>query len=184
VPVASLREAKVVRDAHRFLATDIRAPFSPPPTCATLAFMKVILQRVTSASVTVDGSVVGQIGRGLVLLVGFGKGDNETNIAPMIEKICKLRIFENEAKKFDKDIIEAGGEVLAISQFTLFADTSKGRRPDFFQALEPQEASRLFDLFVGELRATPITKVATGVFGAKMQVSLTNDGPVTITLER
>jgi D-tyrosyl-tRNA(Tyr) deacylase len=146
--------------------------------------MKVILQKVSSASVTVDGSIVGQIGRGLVLLVGFAKGDDETRIAPMVEKICKLRIFENEAKKFDKDIIEVGGEVLAISQFTLFADTSRGRRPDFFQALEPGEASRLFDLFVSELRATAISKVETGIFGALMQVSLTNDGPVTITLER
>lgn len=146
--------------------------------------MKIILQRVTSARVTVDGSIVGQIGCGLVLLVGFGKGDNETCIQPMVEKISKLRIFENDAKKFDKDIIEAGGEVLAISQFTLFADTSKGRRPDFFQALEPAEASRLFDLFVDALRATPITNVATGIFGASMQVSLTNDGPVTIILER
>lgn len=146
--------------------------------------MKVILQRVTSAHVTVAGSVVGRIGHGLVLLVGFGKGDDETNIAPMIEKICKLRIFANEAKKFDQDIIEVGGELLAISQFTLFAETSKGRRPEFFQALEPQEASRLFDLFVKQLKATPITKVETGVFGAEMQVSLTNDGPVTITLER
>ena len=146
--------------------------------------MKVILQRVSTASVTVDGSVVGQIGRGLVLLVGFGKGDDETRVSPMVEKICKLRIFENDTKKFDKDIIEVGGEVLAISQFTLFADTSRGRRPDFFQALEPAEASRLFDLFVSELRATAISKVETGVFGALMQVSLINDGPVTITLER
>jgi D-tyrosyl-tRNA(Tyr) deacylase len=146
--------------------------------------MKVILQRVSTASVTVDGSVVGQIGRGLVLLVGFGKGDDETRISPMVEKICKLRIFENETKKFDKDIIEVGGEVLAVSQFTLFADTSRGRRPEFFQALEPAEASRLFDLFVSELRATAISKVETGVFGALMQVSLINDGPVTITLER
>lgn len=146
--------------------------------------MKVILQRVSSASVTVEGSIVGQIGHGLVLLVGFGKGDNESCVQPMVEKITKLRIFENDAKKFDKDIVEVGGEILAISQFTLFAETSKGRRPDFFQALEPGEASHLFDLFVKALRTTPITKVETGVFGAYMQVSLTNDGPVTITLER
>ena len=146
--------------------------------------MKVILQRVSEASVTVEGTVVGEIQKGLVLLVGFGKGDTEAAISPMVDKIIKMRIFENDAKKFDKDITEVGGEILAISQFTLYAETSKGRRPEFFQALEPNEAARLFDLFVVALRASPVTKVATGVFGANMSVSLVNEGPVTITLER
>lgn len=146
--------------------------------------MKVVLQRVKEASVSVDGSIVGQIRGGLVLLVGFGKGDSEACIAPMVDKIVKMRIFEHETKQFHKDVTEVEGEILAISQFTLFAETAKGRRPDFFQALEPSTALHLFDTFVATLRKTPVTKVATGTFGAHMQVSLINDGPVTITLER
>ena len=146
--------------------------------------MKVVLQRVKEASVSVDGSIVGQIRHGLVLLVGFGKGDTEACIAPMVDKIVKMRIFEHEAKQFHKDVTEVEGEILAISQFTLFAETAKGRRPDFFQALEPATASHLFDTFVATLRKTAIKKVATGTFGAHMEVSLINDGPVTITLER
>lgn len=146
--------------------------------------MKVVLQRVKEASVSVEGDIVGHIQHGLVLLVGFGKGDTEACIAPTVDKIIKMRIFENETKRFDKDITEIDGEILAISQFTLFAETAKGRRPEFFQALEPAAASHLFDTFVASLRATPVKKVATGTFGAYMQVSLVNDGPVTITLER
>jgi D-tyrosyl-tRNA(Tyr) deacylase len=146
--------------------------------------MKVTLQRVSQAHVSVEGEIIGAIRHGLVALVGFGKGDSSESIQPMVDKIIKMRIFENADKKFDKDIIEVGGEILAISQFTLFADTSKGRRPEFFQALEPAAASRLFDEFVETLRRTPVTKVATGAFGANMQVSLVNDGPVTINLER
>ncbi|MEY4667485.1 MAG: D-aminoacyl-tRNA deacylase [Pseudomonadota bacterium] len=146
--------------------------------------MKVVLQRVSQAQVTVEGEIVGAINHGLVALVGFGKGDTSECIQPMVDKIIKMRIFENDAKRFDKDIIEVRGEILAISQFTLFADTSKGRRPEFFQALEPATASKLFDEFIQALQRTPIKKVATGVFGAYMQVALVNDGPVTITLER
>jgi D-tyrosyl-tRNA(Tyr) deacylase len=146
--------------------------------------MKVVLQRVSQAHVTVDGKIVGAIQHGFVLLVGFGKGDSAACIQPMVDKIVKMRLFENEAKRFDKDILEVGGEILAISQFTLFADTAKGRRPEFFQALEPAAASTLFDIFVEALRETQIKKVETGVFGAHMKVSLINDGPVTINLER
>jgi len=146
--------------------------------------MKVVLQRVSQASVSVDDTVVGAIQHGFVLLVGFGKGDTAECIQPMVDKIVKMRIFENEAKRFDKDIIEVGGEILAISQFTLFADTAKGRRPEFFQALEPAAASQLFDTFVEALRKTSLKKVETGVFGAHMKISLINDGPVTISLER
>lgn len=146
--------------------------------------MKVILQRVSSAQVTSEGALLGEIGPGLLLLVGFGAGDNESSIAPMVEKLLKLRIFPNDAKKFDKDITEINGEILVVSQFTLFADTSKGRRPEFFGALEPKLASALFDRFLDALRATPVKKVAAGKFGAYMQISLVNDGPVTITLER
>jgi D-tyrosyl-tRNA(Tyr) deacylase len=146
--------------------------------------MKVVIQRVSQAQVTVDGKVVGEIQHGMVLLVGFGKGDTSECIQPMVDKIVKMRVFANEGKSFDKDITEVGGEALAISQFTLFAETAKGRRPEFFQALEPAAASRLFEEFVAALRKTPIKKVATGVFGAHMMVSLVNDGPVTINLER
>jgi D-tyrosyl-tRNA(Tyr) deacylase len=120
----------------------------------------------------------------MVLLVGFGRGDTSECIQPMVDKIVKMRIFANEGKSFDKDITEVGGEALAISQFTLFADTAKGRRPEFFQALEPAAASQLFDEFVAALRRSSIKKVETGVFGAHMKVSLINDGPVTINLDR
>lgn len=146
--------------------------------------MKVVLQRVSQAQVTVDDKVVGSIQYGMVLLVGFGRGDTSECIQPMVDKIVKMRIFANEGKSFDKDITEVGGEALAISQFTLFADTAKGRRPEFFQALEPAAASQLFDEFVAALRRSSIKKVETGVFGAHMKVSLINDGPVTINLER
>lgn len=146
--------------------------------------MKVVLQRVSQANVTVDENIVGAIKHGFVLLVGFGKGDTATCIQPMVDKIVRMRIFENDEKRFDKDILDVGGEILAISQFTLHADTAKGRRPEFFQALEPAAASHLFDTFVEALRKTPVTKVETGIFGAHMRVSLVNDGPVTITLER
>jgi D-tyrosyl-tRNA(Tyr) deacylase len=146
--------------------------------------MKIVLQRVSQAQVTVDDKVVGSIQYGMVLLVGFGRGDTSECIQPMVDKIVKMRIFANEGKSFDKDITEVGGEALAISQFTLFADTAKGRRPEFFQALEPAAASQLFDEFVAALRRSSIKKVETGVFGAHMKVSLINDGPVTINLER
>ncbi len=146
--------------------------------------MKVVLQRVSQANVTVDEKIVGAIKHGLVLLVGFGKGDTAACIRPMVDKIVRMRIFGNDEKRFDKDILDVGGEILAISQFTLYADTAKGRRPEFFQALEPAAASQLFDTFVVALRKAPLAKVETGVFGADMRVSLVNDGPVTITLER
>lgn len=146
--------------------------------------MKVIIQRVSEARVTVDGSVVGQIGKGLLLLVGFGQSDTSDCVVPMAEKIAKMRIFHNDAGRFDKDVTEVGGEILAVPQFTLYADTSKGRRPEFFQALEPSAARKLFEAFVEALKTTGCRGVATGEFGAHMHVHLVNDGPVTITLER
>jgi len=146
--------------------------------------MRVILQRVSQARVIVAGEVVGEIGPGLLLLVGFGQGDSEVCIAPMIEKITTLRVFPNDDKRFDRSVLDAEGSVLAVSQFTLYADTSKGRRPEFFQALNPGEAQVLFERFLEALRNAGISKVAAGVFGAHMLVESTNDGPVTITLER
>jgi D-tyrosyl-tRNA(Tyr) deacylase len=146
--------------------------------------MKVVIQRVKGASVRVEGRIVGEIGHGLVLLVGFAKGDTEACLGPVIDKIVTMRIFANEEGRFDRDITQAQGEILVISQFTLLADTTKGRRPEFFQALEPDKARALFTNFVEALRGRPVGKVATGVFGAMMEVTLTNDGPVTIILER
>ncbi len=145
--------------------------------------MKVVLQRVNSASVEVQEKNVGAISRGLLLLVGLGKEDSEASLRPMAEKIVHMRIFPDDAGRFHHSLIDVRGEILAVSQFTLFADTSKGRRPDFFAAMEPAEANRLFEKFVDLFRQLGITKVATGTFGAHMNVRLDNDGPVTICLD-
>ncbi len=145
--------------------------------------MKVLLQRVNNASVEVDGTIVGKIGLGLLLLTGFGEGDDESVCDPMASKISTLRIFPDEKGRFDKSVLDVGGEVLVVPQFTLFADTSKGRRPEFFGALKPELAKPLVDVFKTQLLNTGISKVETGIFGAHMKVSLLNDGPVTIMLE-
>ena len=146
--------------------------------------MRVILQRVSRASVRVQGETVGEIGAGLLLLVGFGQGDTEECLKPMVDKIVTMRIFSNDEGRFDRSVIDQSGEILAVSQFTLFADTSKGRRPEFFQALKPQEAEALFGRFIEVLKSSGVQKVASGTFGAMMEVDLVNDGPVTISLER
>lgn len=145
--------------------------------------MRVVLQRVSHALVKVDGAVVGRIGQGLLLLVGFGKGDDEQVLSPMVHKLAHLRVFPDERGRFHYSVLEIGGGILAVPQFTLFADTSKGRRPEFFNALEPERASQLFDQFVALLREHNVALVQTGIFGAHMQVALENDGPVTILLE-
>ncbi len=145
--------------------------------------MRVVVQVVTRAAVRVEGEIVGSIGPGLVLLVGLGKGDTAESIAPMAEKIANLRIFPNEAGKFDRSVLQTEGEILSISQFTLFADTSRGRRPEFSNALPAGEAAPLYENFLGQLRATGVKKVENGVFGAMMKVELENNGPVTIILE-
>jgi D-aminoacyl-tRNA deacylase len=146
--------------------------------------MKVVLQRAAQASVTVSDEVVGAIGRGVLLLVGITHHDTREEIAWMARKIATLRIFPalDGPSGFDRSLLEIGGEVLAISQFTLYGDTSGGRRPSFIQAARPETAAPMFDDFVAQLRAQSLT-VATGVFGADMQVSLVNDGPVTLVLE-
>ena len=146
--------------------------------------MKVILQRVSRAKVTISGETVGEIGHGLLLLVGFGQGDTVECLKPMAEKILNMRVFPNEAGRFDQSLLGLQGEVLAVSQFTLYADTSKGRRPEFFQALKPEEAELLFNEFLALLRSSGVRNVASGVFGAHMLVESVNDGPVTISLER
>lgn len=144
--------------------------------------MKVVIQRVRDASVTVDGAVTGAIGPGLLLLVGVAHGDNDAVLRAMASKIVNLRIFEDEAGRMNRSLLETGGALLAVSQFTLFADCRKGRRPSFMGAAPPAEAGRLFERFVEVLRGSG-PRVETGVFQAMMEVRLNNWGPVTIVLD-
>ena len=144
--------------------------------------MKTVIQRVTSASVEVAGEVVGAIGPGILVLLGVEKGDRERDADWLAEKITALRIFEDEAGKMNRSLLEIGGELLAVSQFTLAGNCAKGRRPSFDSAAPPDEANRLYEYFVGAVRRLGVP-VATGVFQAMMMVSLVNDGPVTFILE-
>jgi D-tyrosyl-tRNA(Tyr) deacylase len=144
--------------------------------------MKIVLQRVSKAQVTVDGQTVGQIGRGLVLLIGIGHEDGEEQARYLSEKCLNLRIFEDDAGKMNRSVLDIGGEVLAISQFTLYGDTRKGRRPGFTDAAPPEQAEPLYERFVELLRAAGVN-VETGRFGARMSVRIHNDGPVTLILE-
>ncbi len=146
--------------------------------------MKVVLQRVNSASVSVGGERISGIGPGLLLLVGVAKGDGEIEANWLAEKMAGLRVFADGEGKMNLDVREAGGEILAVSQFTLLADTRKGKRPSFVDAASPAEAEPLFDYFCDKLREAGVQSVQTGSFGAMMDVALTNDGPVTIVLER
>ena len=143
--------------------------------------MRVVLQRVTEASVTIDGAVVGAIGPGLVALVGIADGDDEAAVRRAAEKTAALRIFRDDAGRFDRSVADVGGAVLVVSQFTLLADTRKGNRPSFTDAADPAIAAPLVDLYTDTLRGLGLT-VATGRFGADMAVALVNDGPVTIVL--
>jgi len=144
--------------------------------------MRALLQRVTEASVTVDGRVVGEIGAGLLVLLGVGKGDTDDDAAQLADKVSGLRIFEDEAGKMNRSLLDTSKAMLAVSQFTLYADTRKGRRPSFIDACEPAEAKRLYGVFCEKARALGCT-VAEGVFAADMKVRLLNDGPVTIWLD-
>ena len=144
--------------------------------------MRAVLQRVKEASVTVDGKITGQIGPGLLVLLGVGKGDTEKDLDFMVDKIPALRIFEDAAGKMNLSLMDTSKALLAVSQFTLFADTRKGRRPSFIDAMEPEEAKRLYALFCERCRALGLT-VQEGVFAADMKVALVNDGPVTICLD-
>jgi D-tyrosyl-tRNA(Tyr) deacylase len=145
--------------------------------------MRALLQRVRSGKVTVDDQVVAQIGPGLVILLGIGQGDTETQAEFLAEKISTLRIFEDEAGKFNRSILDAHGEAIVVSQFTLYADTRKGRRPSFTDAAAPELAEPLVAHFAGLLRRRGIP-TQTGSFGAHMLVQIENDGPVTIWLEK
>ena len=144
--------------------------------------MKAVIQRVSEASVAVDGEIVGRIGRGLVVLLGVGHGDGAAEATLLAEKIANLRIFPDDAGRFNRSALDIGGAMLVISQFTLFADTRRGRRPSFSDAAAPEIAAPLVEAFAAALRECGLT-VASGVFGAHMQVSLINDGPVTIILD-
>jgi D-tyrosyl-tRNA(Tyr) deacylase len=145
--------------------------------------MKAVIQRVTRASVKVDGKIVGQIRAGLLVLVGVARGDTEADAAYFVEKIPALRIFSDEAGKMNRSLAEIDGGLLAVSQFTLLGDTRKGRRPGFDRAADPDIARRLFDEFVDRLRKTTDLTIETGVFGAHMNIELLNDGPVTFILD-
>ncbi|MCL4137084.1 UNVERIFIED_CONTAM: hypothetical protein GTU68_061358 [Idotea baltica] len=145
--------------------------------------MKAIIQLVSSASVTVEGQVIGKIETGIVALCGFGHGDTEQALSPMLEKIVNMRIFPDEKGRMNESMIDIDGSLLLIPQFTLFADTKKGRRPEFFSAKEPKEASLLFDTLCREAEILVPGRIQKGSFGAHMMLSLVNDGPVTINLE-
>ncbi|MDD6388271.1 MAG: D-aminoacyl-tRNA deacylase [Bacilli bacterium] len=144
--------------------------------------MRVLVQKSLEASVKVDGKILGAIDSGLVLLVGFTEGDNEETIDKMISKTINLRIFEDENGVMNKSFLEVGGSILSISQFTLYADTRKGRRPSYLKALNGEKSVLLYDLFNKKLKDMNID-VQTGKFGADMKVSLVNDGPTTIMLD-
>lgn len=144
--------------------------------------MRAVIQRVSKASVTVDGAVVGQIGRGLLVLLGVGAGDAAADARQLAEKIANLRIFADDEGRFNRSALDIGGAALVVSQFTLYADTRRGRRPSFSGAALPEAAAPLVDGFVAALRERGLP-VSTGVFGAHMDVNLRNDGPVTIILD-
>jgi D-tyrosyl-tRNA(Tyr) deacylase len=145
--------------------------------------MKALIQRVTRASVTVDGTVTGQIGEGFVVLLGVMHADTVTQAKLLAEKTAYLRVFGDDAGKMNRSLLDTGGGALVISQFTLYADARRGRRPDFIAAARPEQAAPLVDAFVAALRAAGVRDVQTGVFGAHMAVELVNDGPVTMMLD-
>lgn len=145
--------------------------------------MKALVQRVLSASVSVDGEVTGSCEKGYMILFCATKGDSEEDIKLLARKTVNLRVLEDENGKMNLSILETGGEVLCISQFTLAADTRKGNRPSFIKALAPEVASKYYDLYCDELKNLGVKSVEKGVFGADMQVSLINDGPVTVMLD-
>ncbi len=144
--------------------------------------MKVIVQRSLEAKCVVDGKTTGSIDKGLMVLVGFTEGDSIEDIIYMCKKIVNLRIFDDESGIMNKSVLDVGGSILSISQFTLYGDASKGNRPSYIKALNGNEAVKLYDLFNEEL--SKYIKVETGIFCADMKISFTNDGPVTIMLER
>ena len=144
--------------------------------------MKAVIQRVSSAKVEVDGELIGSCGRGLLVLLGVAVGDTEADLDRMLQKMVKLRIFEDENGKMNRSVQDIDGEMLVVSQFTLLANYKHGNRPDYMGAAAPAEATRLYEFFVEKAKAF-VRRVEHGKFGADMQVSLCNDGPVTIVME-
>ena len=145
--------------------------------------MKAIIQRVLSSNVTVDGKTIGEIGKGFMVLLGVGKDDTENEATLLAKKVAGLRIFSDCDDKMNLSLIDIDGEVLVVSNFTLMADTKKGNRPSFINAMEPKTADKLYVLFMEELKRLGIKKVEHGSFGADMTVSIVNDGPVTVILD-
>ncbi len=144
--------------------------------------MRAVIQRVKSAQVSVDGQVSGKIGKGLLVFLGVGKGDGESDLSFLTSKIPGLRIFEDASGKFNLSLKEIGGQILVVSQFTLYGDCRRGRRPSFTEAEEPTAAKPLYEQFIFKLRGQDVS-VETGEFQAKMEVHLVNDGPVTLLLD-
>jgi len=145
--------------------------------------MRVLLQRVAQGSVRIEGQTVGQIERGYVLLVGIGPDDDALVVEKMANKVANLRLFPDDEGRFDRSLLDVQGDALVVSQFTLYGDARKGRRPSFVAAADPKVASPLCDRFADRLRELGVSRVETGEFGADMQVSIENDGPVTLMLD-
>lgn len=143
--------------------------------------MKVVVQRSKKSSVSVEGKLVNEIDNGMVLLVSFTQGDTIDNILKMTKKIANLRIFDDEEGVMNKSILDAGGEILSISQFTLYGDTTKGNRPSYMKALNGEDAIKLYEIFNEEMNKYVVTK--PGIFGAEMMVNISNDGPITLIME-
>lgn len=144
--------------------------------------MRAVVQRVTQASVRIDGDIQGEIGNGLLVLLGITDGDTKKDIDYLSEKIVNLRIFEDENRKMNLSLLDTSGDILLVSQFTLYGDCRKGRRPSYDKAAKPEFANDMYEKFIDKLRSL-VPKVETGVFGANMQVSLTNSGPVTLIID-
>jgi D-tyrosyl-tRNA(Tyr) deacylase len=145
--------------------------------------MRALLQRVSAGRVTVEGQIMGEIGAGYVILLGVTHADTTREVNKLAEKTIHLRVFSDDADKMNRSALDVGAEILVISQFTLYADARKGRRPSYTDAAPPEIAAPLVDAFAAQLRTAGIKKVATGVFGATMLVEIDNDGPVTIMLD-
>ena len=145
--------------------------------------MKAVIQRVNRAKVTVDGEITGEISKGFLVLLGVVEGDTEAQMKLLAKKVAGIRIFEDENEKMNLSLDQVNGEVLVVSQFTLCADTSHGRRPSFISSAKPDIAKALYEEFMAELKALGVKKVASGIFAADMQVELVNDGPVTIIMD-